>query len=32
MAYIKATGEEHAQIMKTFWDKEEENTSKKEKD
>ena len=26
-SYIKATGEEHAQIMKAFWDKQAENES-----
>jgi integrase len=32
MTYIKATGEEHAQIMKKFWDNNDEKTTKNEQD
>ena len=28
MTYIKATGEKHAQIMKKFWDNNDEKTTK----
>ena len=28
MTYIKATGEEHAQIMKNFWDDNDEKMTK----
>jgi len=32
MTYIKATGEKHAQIMKKFWDNNDEKTTKNEQD
>lgn len=31
-SYIKASGEEHAQIMKEFWDKQTKKTSNDEND